>query len=120
MRRYAITCEFYRTKRAAAIGDCVRKIATEWEHPLSGMWLVKTALSAGEIRSALLALLDFQDRLYICEAGPDKAEFNALHSGGGKVLRIEDARARSRLLTAIFSRTGHGSRHLKAASARSL
>lgn len=120
MRRYAITCEFYRAKRAAAVGDCIRRIASQWEHPLASVWIVKTSLSAGDIRSALLTHLDFQDRLYICEAGADTAEFNAVPSSGGKVMRIDDARVKNRILTGIFSRNGQGSRHLRDATAKSL
>ncbi len=120
MRRYAITCEFYRPKRAAVVDDCIRRIASEWERPLAGVWLVTTELSASGIRSALLPNLDFQDRLFVVEAGSEAAAFNALPSSGGKVTHIEEVCKKSRMLTAIFSRDGKGSRHLRAASAKSL
>jgi hypothetical protein len=120
MRRYVITCEFCRAKRAAAIGDCIRKISDEWEHPLIGVWLVTTTLSARDIRSSLLAHLDFQDRIFICEAGSETAEFNALPTIGGKVTQIEHARTKSSLLTGIFSRSGQSSRHLRGATPKSL
>jgi hypothetical protein len=120
VQRYVIACEFFRARRAPAVGDCIRKIATEWQHPLANMWIVETSLSAGEIRSALLPHLDFQDRVYITETGASSAEFNTLTDGGGKVTQIEDARSQSRMLASIFSRNGKSSRHLKAATAKSL
>lgn len=120
MRRYAITCDFYRPKRCKALGDIIKKLSDEWEHPLTGLWLVKTSLTAGEIRTALLPHLDFQDRIYICEVGADNAEFNALPASGGKVTHIEEAREKSRMLAGIFSRNGQGSRHLKAATSKNL
>src|SRR5258706_1553183 len=115
MRRYVITCEFYRAKRAALIDNCIREISSEWERPLAGLWLINTSLSAGDIRSALLSNLDFQDRLYVCEIGADAAAFNALPSSGGNVMNMDDARAKNRILTGIFSRDGRNSRHLRAA-----
>jgi hypothetical protein len=120
MRRYVITCEFYRAKRAAGVADCIRKLATEWEHPLAGVWLVQTNLSAGDIRASLLPHLDFQDRIYVCEAGKDAADFNILPTSGGKVTQIDDARTKNLILKGIFSRNGRSSRHLKAATAKSL
>lgn len=120
MRRYAITCEFYRAKRAAVIDSCIRAMSKDWERPLAGLWLINTPLSAGDIRSALMSNLDFQDRLYVCEIGADAAAFNALPSSGGKVMNIDDARSKNRILTGIFSRDGRESRHLKAATSKSL
>jgi hypothetical protein len=120
MRRYAISCEFYRAKRAATLGDCIRQLVNEWEQPIAGVWLVKTTLSAGGLRSALLPHLDFQDRLYICEVGEDQAEFNVLPANGGKHAQIENAPEKSRILANIFSRNGQGSRHLKAATSKNL
>ncbi len=120
MRRYVITCEFYRGMHAAAAADCIRRLASEWEHPLEGVWIVATPLSAGEIRSALAAHLGFRDRVCICETGTDRAEFNTLAASGEKVTQIQDARANSRLLADIFSRNGQSSRHLKAATAKNL
>ena len=120
MRCYLITCDLYRTKRRNLLTDRIREISIEWEHPHSSLWVVKTNLTAGQIRSAILPHLDFNDRIYVCEAGQDRAEFNALSAGGGSMMRIEDARPRSRMLEGIFSRNGRGSRHLKAATSRSL
>lgn len=118
MHRYIITCELYRAKRASAIADCIRRLASEWEHPLAEVWVVTTQLNAAGIRSALLAHLDLQDRLYICEAGSDAAGFNALQASGGKVTPIEQGRAKNRMLATIFGRDGKSSRHLKAATAK--
>ncbi len=120
MRRYIITCEFYRNKRADEFADGVRRLASEWQHPLAGVWIVTTALSAGEIRESLLRYLGFQDRLYICEAGIEAAGFNAMDSSGGKVTQIGVARFKNRMLASIFGRDGNSSRHLKAATAKSL
>jgi hypothetical protein len=120
VQRYVIACEFLRAKRAPAVADCIRKIASEWQHPLSNIWIVETSLSAGEIRSALLPHLDFQDRLLITETGAGAAEFNTLPDCGGKVIQIQAARGQNRMLASIFSRNGRGSRHLKAATAKSL
>jgi hypothetical protein len=120
MRRYVVACEFYRPKRAASIGDCIRRFASEWRHPLGNIWIVDTPLSAADIRAALLPHLDFQDRVYISETGPALAEFNTLPDGGGKVTQIGEARARNRLLAGIFSRNGNGSRHLMGATVKSL
>jgi hypothetical protein len=120
VQSYVIACEFFRAKRAPAIEDCIRKIASQWQHPLTNFWIVETSLSASDIRSALLPHLDFQDRIYIRETGDGTAEFNTFPDRGGKVTQIEDARSRSRMLASIFSRNGQGSRHLKAATAKSL
>jgi hypothetical protein len=120
MRRYIITCELYKAKRAAPVADSIRRLAAEWHHPLNAVWIVKTPLSASEIRSALQPHLDFQDRLYICEAGSEAAEFNALAASGGKITQIGEARSRNRMLASIFGRDGNSSRHLKAATARNL
>jgi hypothetical protein len=84
------------------------------------MWVVETSLSVSDIRAALLPHLDFQDRVYITEAGANKAEFNTRPDSGGKVTQIVDARSQSRMLASIFSRNGQGSRHLRAATAKSL
>jgi hypothetical protein len=121
MRRYVITCEFYRAKRAALFGERLHGLVSDWEQPLSGLWLVTTGLHASDLRSALLPHLDFQDRLYICEAGSDAAAFNAQPSATRpKVTDLDYARQRSRMLTGIFSRGGGASRHLRAATAKSL
>lgn len=121
MRSYTITCECYRFKKAqSALTDQIRKLSSEWSHPHAGLWLVKTELSASEIRSTLLPHIDFQDRLFICEAGEDRAEFNALTVCGGKVTSLAEAREKSSLLAGIFSRNGRQSRHLRAATAKSL
>jgi hypothetical protein len=121
MRSYVIACEFYRGKKGqAALTDQIRCIAEQWEQPNAGTWLVRTELPASAIRSALLPHLDFKDRIFICEAGEDRAEFNALPACGVKVTNIEMARERSRLLAGIFSRNGRSSRHLRAATSRSL
>jgi hypothetical protein len=116
VQRYVIACEFGRARRAPAVADCIRKLASEWQRPLSNLWIVETSLSAGDIRSALLPHLDFQDRVYISETGTSTAEFNTLPDGGGKVTHIGDARSQSLMLASIFSRDGQGSRHLKAAT----
>jgi hypothetical protein len=120
MRRYIITCELYKAKRAALVADTVRRLAAEWHRPLNTVWIVKTPMSASDIRSALVPHLDFQDRLYICEAGGQAAEFNALAASGGKITQIGEARSKNRMLASIFSREGNSSRHLKAATARNL
>ncbi|MGO9547108.1 MAG: hypothetical protein ACLPPF_20235 [Rhodomicrobium sp.] len=120
MHRYVIACEFYRPKRAAGVADTIRKLASQWEHPLAGLWIVETALSAGDIRSLLLAHLDFQDRVFISETGRDTAEFNTVPASGGKVTQIEQARSKSRMLAGIFGRNGKSSRHLMAATSKNL
>ncbi|MBT3070869.1 hypothetical protein KKP04_08315 [Rhodomicrobium sp. Az07] len=120
MRRYLICCEFQREKRAAKAADCIRRLATEWEHPMTGVWLIRTEVTATEIRAALMQELTFRDRVLVCEAGEEAAAFNTCDAGGEKVSQIADARAKSHILTAIFSRNGQASRHLKAAIARNL
>jgi hypothetical protein len=120
VHRYVIACEFYRAKRAAAVADTIRRVASQWEHPLAGLWIVETTLSAGDIRSALLEHLDFQDRVYISQAGRDTAGFNTLPASGGKVTQIEQGRTKSRMLAAIISRDGKSSRHLMAATSKNL
>jgi hypothetical protein len=124
MRSYAIACEFHRVRqRQHSFGEAVRQLSVECSQPSAGLWLVKTALSAAAIRKALLPHLDFNDRLFVCEAGEDRAEFNGPPpncNGEGKVLCLDHAREPSKLLAAIFSRDGGGSRHLKAATVKSL
>jgi len=120
MRRYLICCEFHREKRAARAGDCIRRLATEWEHPMTGVWLIRTDATAAEIRGALLQELTFRDRVLVCETEGEPAAFNTLDAGGEKVSQIADAQGKSHILTSIFSRNGQASRHLKAATARNL
>jgi hypothetical protein len=120
MRRYIISCELYRAKRAGPVADCIRRFASEWQHPLNNVWIVKTPLSASDIRSALLPHLDFQDRLYVCEAVGEASEFNALAASGGKVTQIGEARVKNRMLASIFNRDGNSSRLLKAAAPQDL
>lgn len=120
MRRYAITCELDRPKRAAIVGESIRRCAVRWEHPLTSVWIIETAISAAEIQRALMPDLEFHDRLLVCEVGADAAEFNSLASTGGAVAQIDPVRAKNRMLTGIFSRNGQGSRHLKAATAGNL
>lgn len=120
VHRYVIACEFYRDSGATEAVDTIRRLASHWEHPLSGLWIVETAFSAGDIRAALLAHLDCRDRVYIREAGTDAAEVNTVSASGGKVTPIGEARAKSRMLAAIFSRNGKRSRHLMAATSGNL
>lgn len=120
VHRYVIACEFYRERGANEAADTIRRLANHWEHPLSGLWIVETAFSAGDIRAALLAHLDYRDRVYIRDAGADTAEFNTISARGGKVTQIGEARAKSRMLAAIFSRSGKRSRHLMAATSGNL
>jgi hypothetical protein len=121
MRSYAITCEFCNPKKSGALlSEQVRRLSREWSHPHASMWLVKTELSAAEIRTALLPHLHFNDRLFILEAGEDHSEFNSRSAAGGNVVCIDAARKRSHLLARIFSRDGTCSRHLKAATSKSL
>ncbi|KAI95076.1 hypothetical protein T281_07505 [Rhodomicrobium udaipurense JA643] len=120
MRRYLICCEFHRERRAIKAADCIRRLATDWEHPMTGVWLIRTDATATEIRAALMQELTFRDRVLVCEAGEEVAAFNTCEAGGEKVSQIADARSKSQILTAIFSRNGKASRHLKAATARNL
>ncbi len=112
MRRYTVSCEFHKAKRATAVTECIQRLACDWERPLSGLWLVETPLSATEIRSALLPVLDFRDKLYICETKGEVAALNAPNAVSN--------RRPAHLLNGIFSRQGRQSRHLKAATAGSL
>jgi hypothetical protein len=120
VHRYVIACEFYRASGAADAADTIRRLASHWEHPLSGLWIVETAFTAGDIRAAMLAQLDSRDRVYIREAGADTAEFNTVPASGEKVTQIAEARVKSRMLAAIFSRNGKRSRHLMAATSGNL
>jgi hypothetical protein len=116
MRRYIITCELSKTKRSVQIADSIRKLASDWQHPLNNVWVVSTPLNAADIRTALLPHLSFQDRLFISETGSDAAEFNAVSAGGGKVTQLGELRSKNRMLASIFSRDGRGSRHLTPAA----
>ncbi len=126
MHRYVIACEVNRAKGAVQVADAIRRLASQWEHPLAGLWVVETAFKAQDIRAALLAHLDAKDRLYITEAGLDTAQSNAVPSSGAKVTpigpvtKVNDVQGRNRMLTAIFSRSGKRSRHLTAATAENL
>ncbi len=115
MRCFAIICEFYTPRTANAVTNAVRRFALHWEQPQADFWLATTHLSAEDIRAALLPAIGFRDRLHVCEAGAQVAAFNARSSGREPVL-IEHDGERSRMLEGIFSRTGGGSRHLRAAT----
>ena len=84
VHRYVIACEINRAKGASELADTIRRLASQWEHPLSGLWVVETTFKAQDIRSALLSHMEPQDRLFITEAGQDKAEANALHGERGE------------------------------------
>jgi hypothetical protein len=126
VHRYVIACEVNRAKGAVQVADAIRRLASQWEHPLAGLWVVETAFKAQDIRAALLAHMDAKDRLYITEAGLDKAESNVVPSSGAKVtpigpvMKVNDLQGQNRMLTAIFSRSGKRSRHLMAATAENL
>jgi hypothetical protein len=126
VHRYVIACEVNRAKGAVQVADAIRRLASQWEHPLAGLWVVETAFKAQDIRAALLAHMDAKDRLYITEAGLDKAESNVVPSSGAKVtpigpvMKVNDVQGQNRMLTAIFSRSGKRSRHLMAATAENL
>jgi hypothetical protein len=126
VHRYVIACEVNRAKGAVQVADAIRRLASQWEHPLAGLWVVETTFKAQDIRAALLAHLDAKDRLYITEAGLDTAQSNTVPSSGAKVTpigpvtKVNDVQGRNRMLTAIFSRSGKRSRHLTAATAENL
>ncbi len=113
-------------KAPSQVADAIRRLASQWEHPLAGLWVVETTFKAQDIRSALLAHMDAKDRLYITEAGRDKAESNAMPASGAKVtpigpvMQVTEVQGKNRMLTAIFSRSGKRSRHLTAATAENL
>ncbi len=126
MHRYVIACEVSRAKGATEVADTIRRLSSQWEHPLSGLWVVETAFKAQDIRAALLEHMDAHDRLYITEAGRDKAECNALEAAGekvtaiGPITQLAKVGGKNRMLTAIFSRSGKRSRHLTAATSENL
>jgi hypothetical protein len=126
VHRYVIACEIKRAKGAVELADTIRRLSSQWEHPLSGLWVVETMFKAQDIRSALLSHMEPQDRLFITEAGQDRADSNALHASGAKVTKIgpvtqlAEVQGRHRMLTAIFSRSGKKSRHLTAATSENL
>jgi hypothetical protein len=120
MRRYTISIELTKPKRALAVADCIRKFAAAWEQPLAGLWLVETSLSAAEIRSALLGAVDFKDRFFISETKGEPVALNARSLSNPKVVPIEGARVRARILSGIFERQGATCRHLKDATSKSL
>jgi hypothetical protein len=128
VHRYVIACEIKRAKGATAVADTIRRLSSQWEHPLSTLWVVETSFKAQDIRAALLEHMDSQDRLYITEAGQEKAQANALQVSGqkvtaiGPVTRLTPALVSThRMLTAIFDRSsGKRSRHLTAATSENL
>ncbi len=126
MHRYVIACEIKRAKGANAVADAIRRLASQWEHPLDGLWVVETKFKAQEIQTALLAHMGSADRLYVTEAGLDKAASNVMGASGqkispiGPVMQLAEVRGMNRMLTAIFSRSGKKSRHLTAATSENL
>jgi hypothetical protein len=126
VHRYVIACEVTRPKGATAVADTIRRLATEWEHPLDGLWVVETTFKAQDIQAALLEHMTPADRLLVVEAGPDKAAYNVMASAGrkvsslGAVMKLTKMPGMNRMLTAIFSRSGKKSRHLTAATSENL
>lgn len=125
MHRYVIACETKRAKGAVAIADTIRRLSSQWEHPLATVWVVETTFKAQDIQAALLAHLDSEDRLFITATGEDRAESNALRASGQKVTPIGPVAkltpvSTHRMLTAIFNRSGKRSRHLTAATSGNL
>ncbi len=126
MHRYVIACEISRAKGATEVADAIRRLSSQWEHPIAGLWVVETSFKAKDIQAALLAHMDPQDRLYITEAGHDRAESNVMKATGRKITQIgaitqlADLAGKNRMLTNIFGRTGKRSRHLMAATSENL
>ena len=94
VHRYVIACEISRAKGAVELADTIRRLSSQWEHPLSGLWVVETTFKAQDIRSALLSHMEPQDRLFITEAGQDKAEVERTAWPAGRRSR-KSARSRS-------------------------
>jgi hypothetical protein len=126
VHRYVIACEIKRAKGANAFADAIRRLASQWERPLDGLWIVETKFKAQEIHDALNGHLGMADRLYVIEAGRDVAETNAMAKSGqkitqiGPVMQLAQVAGMNRMLTAIFSRSGKKSRHLMAATSENL
>ena len=74
MRRYIISYDLYRPgNNYSDLTAEIKHLGEDWEHPLANLWIIETALSAGEIRSILGDHLVTGDKLYIREVGEDVA-----------------------------------------------
>jgi hypothetical protein len=103
MRRYVIACEFFRADSAMETADRIFRLANDYQHPVAGIWLIGSALSASEIRSALLPHLSLRDRIVISEAGSSSQLLSRREDGKP----AGEERARSSLLTSVLSRSRH-------------
>ncbi len=117
MRRYLITVDIQDIHALAEIDSLVKDIDRNCEHPHRGAWVASTDMSAAALRQHLLPHVDFNCRLFICEAGSDAAKFNALERVANRnVIRFEE-RKRSPILESVLSRRERSSIMLKAATA---
>lgn len=77
MRRYIISYDLYRpSNNYSDFTAEIKRLGSDWEHPLANLWIVETDLSAAEIRSYLTDHLVTGDKLYICEAGDDEVSMD--------------------------------------------
>lgn len=117
MRRYLVTCDIHRSHRQyPRVAQQIRAMGNVYEHPHDGVWVVETAFSAADLRAALLPLVNFSDRLFVCEAGNDMAGFNApMRRAEFNVVPFE-SRKRSALLDSVLAKGPRQSRMLRAAT----
>ena len=107
MQRYIISYDLYRPgNNYSDLTADIKRLGSDWEHPLANLWIVDTELSAAEMRHRLGHHLVTGDKLYICEAGEDMA---AMDIGPGSPARISAVstheRAPVRLLANVLSST---------------
>lgn len=51
----------------ASLSDAIKRLATTWWHHLDSTWLVVTSLSCQQVRDAIGAHLDSNDKLLVVE-----------------------------------------------------
>ena len=48
--------------------DKIKKLASEWCHPVDSTWFIETTYSATEVRDAIVAVIDSSDSIIVTKA----------------------------------------------------
>jgi hypothetical protein len=56
--------------------EAIKQMGITWAHPQLSVWIVRSNTTAAAIRDSLLRYLDSNDKLLVCELGPEAAWSN--------------------------------------------
>lgn len=104
MRRYVITCDFHNPYQDhKPFGKQIRLIDPGCDQPHSGVWIIRSPMSASDLRHSLLPFLGADDKLFVCEAGLDMAGFGAVEAPATRNVVQFTRRNKSSMLTSVLA-----------------